>query len=342
MATTFILRAVFVTLSTVVNFVEAQDSTFRITQLYSNLDGNVQFIELTESAGLNGQHRLKGLTLTTTQHGRVKRFTFPRDLATDQTAHMAITVSVAVNVPVSVIAHEHLADVWGLPSRFVPTEQGTVDFAGIDRMSYASLPTDGSNALYRDGSVREATVVANSRCQRPCAARLPVEYRFAIALEYHHEALDHYFVSAAAADIDALESGRIPGWTSTGQSFPVNTQRFGDLDRPVCRFYIPPDLGNSHFHSSSPEECEAVRARYPTFVLETQAAFYVEVPGPGGACPPDDGSGAYAVPVYRLWNRRPDSNHRYTSSVEIRNAMLQRGYVSEGVFMCYWTSVWDY
>ncbi len=36
------------------------------------------------------------------------------------------------------------------------------------------------------------------------------------------------------------------------------------------------------------------------------------------------------MPVYRLWNRRADSNHRYTASLAIRNEMAARGYVAEG------------
>lgn len=45
------------------------------------------------------------------------------------------------------------------------------------------------------------------------------------------------------------------------------------------------------------------------------------------------------VPVYRLWNQRDDSNHRYATSAAIKDEMLAAGYVSEGygpdgVVMC--------
>ena len=36
------------------------------------------------------------------------------------------------------------------------------------------------------------------------------------------------------------------------------------------------------------------------------------------------------IPVYRLWNARADSNHRYTTSPAIRDDMVSRGYVKEG------------
>ena len=76
MACSLMLRAVLAGLvAGVVTLAGAQPSTFRITQVFSNLDGSVQFVELTESAGMNGQHRLAGLTLTSTHNGVVKRFT---------------------------------------------------------------------------------------------------------------------------------------------------------------------------------------------------------------------------------------------------------------------------
>lgn len=76
-------------------------------------------------------------------------------------------------------------------------------------------------------------------------------------------------------------------------------------------------------------------------ILETAAAFFV-VGLVNGSCPPDDGSGVFGAPVYRLWNRRTDSNHRYTSSDSIRDEMIRRAYSYEGIAWCYWKSVWDY
>jgi hypothetical protein len=76
------------------------------------------------------------------------------------------------------------------------------------------------------------------------------------SVEYYHAALDHYFVSALAADIEALDSGRIGGWTRTGLSFHVfPSQAAGGAGvSPVCRIIIPPP-GDSHFFSASPLEC---------------------------------------------------------------------------------------
>jgi hypothetical protein len=43
-----------------------------------------------------------------------------------------------------------------------------------------------------------------------------------------------------------------------------------------------------------------------------------------GSCP------AATRPVYRLWNGRIDSNHRYTADAGERDRMLAQGFVREG------------
>lgn len=43
-----------------------------------------------------------------------------------------------------------------------------------------------------------------------------------------------------------------------------------------------------------------------------------------GACPAGD------VPIYRVWNNRVDSNHRYTTTIALRDQMVARRYIAEG------------
>ena len=57
--------------------------------------------------------------------------------------------------------------------------------------------------------------------------------------------------------------------------------------------------------------------------------FQIDLPDKKtGACP------VGTIPVYRLWNQRVDSNHRYTTSAAIKAQMLAAGYFDEGVVMC--------
>ena len=160
----------------------------------------------------------------------------------------------------------------------------------------------------------------------------PARAQAVTVIEYYNVALDHYFITSLQPDIEALDSGHFFGWSRTGLTF----QAFADQASggagvsPVCRFYIPPPA-DSHFFSASPAECAAVLARiatdpnYSGFIYETPNAFYIAVPDMAtGACP------AGTIPVYRLWNQRADSNHRYTADPATKALMLAKGYVAEG------------
>jgi hypothetical protein len=345
------IRLGFLTVAAAIVFASvtaAAQSTFRITQIFSSFDGTFQYIELTESAGLDGQHHFAGLTLTSRYAGFSKQFMFPHDLPTTRTGGMSIIVSVTDNLwvldlrPTYTALQPYYPQFMKLPRRFIPVEAATLDFAGFDSISYAALPTDGTQALYRGGTVGKATLPDNGQCfANPCQARYNTSWHGAFAIEYYNGALDHYFITAWAPEIDAIETGRHVGWSATGDYFLTGT--VPGSGQPVCRFYMPPGQGDSHFLSSDAAECEAVGARYPNFVLETDATFYVAGTNPAnGLCPPDDGSGIYGVPVYRLWNQRVDSNHRYTTKESTRDEMTKRGYSDEGIAWCYWVSIWDY
>jgi hypothetical protein len=67
--------------------------------------------------------------------------------------------------------------------------------------------------------------------------------------------------------------------------------------------------------------------------------MYVDLPdATSGACPAAD------IPVYRVWNNRADSNHRYMIDRNLRTQMIAQGWVGEGygpdqVIMCAPSSV---
>ncbi len=154
-----------------------------------------------------------------------------------------------------------------------------------------------------------------------------------IAIEFYHAGFDHYFVTRIPEEIEALDSGRTTGWTRTGRAMRVylGEATAGVPVSPVCRFYIPPEHGDSHFLSASRDECASVLDRilvdpnYSGYIHESPAVFFLALPDAAtGAC------AAGAFPVYRLWNQRADSNHRYTTDAGIGAAMIARGYVAEG------------
>jgi hypothetical protein len=149
------------------------------------------------------------------------------------------------------------------------------------------------------------------------------------AIEFYREPADHYFVTADADEIVALDSGRLSGWARTGYSFrvlPASAAPPAGASN-VCRFYGRPEAGlDSHFYSAFANECQAVQTGFSeAWLLESLNVFSVNLPSvPAGSCP------AGSNPVYRLFNNRRDANHRYTQSLAVRAQMVRAGWIPEG------------
>jgi outer membrane protein assembly factor BamB len=181
--------------------------------------------------------------------------------------------------------------------------------------------------------VANGAVYVTDEAGQLTAFALPATSTSTAVVEFYDASLDHYFITSLQNEITALDSGAVPGWTRTGETFNAYARSVTDAN-PVCRFYLPPPYGNSHFYSGSPDECAIVLAKYPFFDYESPAVFYIPLPDPAtGACL------AGATPVYRLWDDRADTNHRYTTSRTIRDQMVAAGWIPEGygpdaVIMC--------
>jgi hypothetical protein len=108
------------------------------------------------------------------------------------------------------------------------------------------------------------------------------------AIEYYYPKLDHYFVTAEAKEISALDTGMFPGWQRTGLRFKVLDPGTAVTNvSPVCRFYGSPAAGlDSHFYSASPSECDQVKQRFPgAWIFESGDVFLVGLPDPAnGHC----------------------------------------------------------
>jgi hypothetical protein len=181
-----------------------------------------------------------------------------------------------------------------------------------------------------DVSVTNANGMSNSMVF--IVGQLAMQPPIVPVVEFYNANLGHYFMSSLNAEIAALDSGRVSGWTRTGYSFNAFAGPVAG-GSPVCRYYIPPPLGDSHFFSASPVECNVVGAMFPSFELESASAFYIALPDTmTGACP------AGTVPVYRLWHSHGASFHRYTTDHAVVDQMIAQGFVLEGygagVSMC--------
>ncbi len=177
-------------------------------------------------------------------------------------------------------------------------------------------------------------------------------------IEYKNASLDHYFITAAPAEIDALDRGAHGGaWKRTGVSFiawqigeppPGGQQQdpIPDDFMATCRFFgtdrYRPDgsrIGpNSHFFTAIPSECDYVKTAwpamandgniYPAWSLEG-IAFYIPVPGA-------EGCAAGTRPIHRMYNNGAggSANHRISPTLEGMNLEGPNAWVYEGVVMC--------
>ncbi len=158
-----------------------------------------------------------------------------------------------------------------------------------------------------------------------------------LAVEYVNLDLEHYFITAMPGEIAALDSGQFPPWLRTGRSFWVypSANPFVANESPVCRYFTTPTSGlSTHFYSAFPQECGTILTLFPgIWELETDDAFGVQQPNVvTGACPTG------TSPVYRLYNNKPNPNHRYVTDPDTRAMFLglwiPEGYGPLGVGMC--------
>ena len=142
------------------------------------------------------------------------------------------------------------------------------------------------------------------------------------AVEYYHAAFDHYFVTWLPDEIAKLDAGMFNGWARTGHAFSVWPTVVPGTS-PVCRIYIVPAAGDSHFYGRDAHECEATIAARPDFVVEAAPFMGLAIPV-AGVCAPG------TIPLYRVFNQRRDANHRYTTSAAVRATMEAAGWIAEG------------
>jgi cytochrome c553 len=158
-----------------------------------------------------------------------------------------------------------------------------------------------------------------------------------IVVEYYEPELDHYFLTADAAEQAFVDAGGAGRWLRTGNAFR------GGGSTQVCRFYgnglTDPATGlpfgpNSHFYTADAAECAGLQAIFdaaaPSWRFES-LDFATDRPR-GGACP--DGT----APVFRAYNngsaRGIASNHRITTNRTAIDQVVARGWIDEGVVMC--------
>jgi hypothetical protein len=191
---------VTVALAVTPSLAPAQAPSFAIDEIYSNADGSAQYVVLRETQGQDAQIAFAGVTLTATRAGTTKTYTFPRNPPSAATANARVLVGSVGFQALGLVATDYT-----IPDRFVAVDGGTLAFGGVDSFTFESLPTDGVRARFRNGALAQ-NLATNLAGRSAAAIALPIT-----VVEFYNAALDHYFVSPLAPDIDALDTGRFPG-----------------------------------------------------------------------------------------------------------------------------------
>ncbi len=293
-------------------FARAGIEAFAIESLYSNADGSLQFVVLRETQNQPGNDAWLGKTFKTTRNGVTQTFTFPGDLPGADTAGKRVLIASQGLAALGLIAPDFV-----VPDRFLASgrRHARRRWRGPARVRrIADGWRAGDGARWRHGAERRAQL---RRREFGRAGR--TRHRDRIS---QRRARPLFHQRPRARPRSRSTAGASPAGRAPGESFKVYpSPASGSGVNPVCRFYIPPAHGNSHFFSASPQECAAIAQKaatdpaYSGYVLESSAAFFIALPDTAtGDCP------AGTSPVYRLWNERPDSNHRYTTSGAVTRA----------------------
>lgn len=121
---------------------------YRINELYSDAGGAIQFIEMSVGP-FNGESFWINQTLSVTQDGVTHAFRFPKNLPNPNTANTTVLIATQGFANLGVVTPEFI-----VPDGFLFTSgSATVDFAGVDQITYSSLPLDGIHSIDRSGAI---------------------------------------------------------------------------------------------------------------------------------------------------------------------------------------------
>ncbi len=185
----------------------AEFHTYQIEELFSNADGSVQYIVMHESQNMSEEYFWAGNRLTSTSATQNTAFVFPANLPVTSTgcsnpygygcaaASMPMTPALAsmfsprvltstANTRV-LIATQGFASLgiitpdYIVPNGFLSTAGGTLNYAGVDQVTYGALPTDGVTAISRTGAMMPnlATNFVGAQASVPSSTPATINYQ---------------------------------------------------------------------------------------------------------------------------------------------------------------------
>lgn len=214
---------------------------------------------------------------------------------------------------------------------------GSPQFA---RLEFLTTEPNYAFALYAavvplpaNGALVAGAAYTDANTSHTLVTRLAGDRQTLDVLEYYHAVFDHFFVTAIAAEMNALDTGAFVGWQRTGEAFavlPIGAAGASD----VCRFFSAAFAPkSSHFYTPVQSECAGLQAgnvwTYEGLV------FALQLPSAAGVCP------AGTTRLFRQFNNGQGGapNHRYIVKDALRLAQVLLGWIEEGngsppVFAC--------
>ncbi|WP_212629019.1 hypothetical protein [Pseudomonas sp. KB-10] len=157
-------------------------------------------------------------------------------------------------------------------------------------------------------------------------------------VEFYNPDLNHYFITADAAEQAFVDSGAVGRWLRTGQSFKAG----GSV--AACRFYgntnVDPATNaiygpNSHFYTVDQQGCNQLISIFDANIASWKFEsydFFSTPPDANGRCP------GGTIAVHRFYNdgfaKGKPSNHRFVTDASLIQPMVRDGWLYEGVDMC--------
>ena len=146
--------AAFVALAVVASTASAAFHMFRLSAIYSNADGSVQFVVLRECCGSDGESLWNGVSL----RSGAQTLVFPRNLPSGDTAGKSVLVATQGFADLGLIAPDYI-----MPANFLSIGGGSLNYAGVSQMTYGAMPTDGRMLLAAGTAVPNRPPISRDR-----------------------------------------------------------------------------------------------------------------------------------------------------------------------------------
>lgn len=147
----------------------AEFHTYQIEQIFSNASGTVQYVVMHESQGMSAEYFWAGNTISSSTP---MVYRFPNNLpigsgsmcgpygcgyaAPSSTANTRVLIATQGFADLGILMPDYV-----VPNNFIPTGGGTLNYAGVDQVSFGPLPTDGVTAVNPRTGAKISNVATN-------------------------------------------------------------------------------------------------------------------------------------------------------------------------------------